>query len=303
MRNRILLALGVTAVAVVGVMLQGRATANSRAELAQLREHEVTAVSAQATAAQRDMVMHDDDRKFQRTLDDDSERFGLQPIAAADLLAPNRYEHLIEDNVELSPGQRFDSEWVQIRAAVEPVQYIKRGAEIRAKHSVVYVENVHETPIAYFLDVRSADLGGCEVRGSRSHNALALLPGEVAEIVVCAGTKPVEIHDLQVMEMKAIGFMYLSSVPARAFGHDDVRAQSHQAPRQVRRCSHVPEERLREAVAQQLVEWRDLADYFSRHNCDQYPWVWGYSFAESPLESLPVDRRDIDEGERKAAQP
>lgn len=293
LRNRILLGLAAVVAVVVAFALNGRATAKTETLVAELREHDVDAAAARAKAVQRDIVMNRSGRRFQEVLDEDTKRFSVQPVAADSLRSGNVFEHLVRDNVVLKPGQTFKSDWVEIKAAVEQIKYIRRGAEVRAKHSLVYVENKRAKPIAYFLDVRSADAAGCEVRGSRSHNANALLPGEVAEVVVCAGTRPVEIHDLRVMEVTALGYMYLSQVPARAFGHDEVRAQSHRMPRQARRCSEVPSERLFGALREQRIRWRDVADFFSRHNCTNYPWLWGYTYDEAGVDELPVSRKSV----------
>lgn len=297
LRNRLLLGGALLFITVGAWGLSTRATASAEAELARLSEHDVDEIGAKAKAIERDLVMNQFKRNFQEFLDDDAERFGLQPTTIDEVRKPQAYAELVSDNVVLQPGQRFQSDWIQIDAKVERVSYVKSGAEVRAQHSVAIVENVHDKPLAYFADIQSAGRGQCPVRGSRRHNANALLPGERAEIVVCAGDGAIEIHSLQAIETSALGHAYVSQVPARAFGHDDIRGQSHEAPRRARTCTDVPTERLYNAIREDKIEWKDVADYFSRHNCEQYPWEWGYRYMPEGLEGLPYEReRPAEEG-------
>ena len=293
-RNRILLGLGVLIAVVMAFSMEARATKDTEEQLARLRDHNVDPSAAKAKATQRDLIMHRVSRGFQDKLDEDTKRFALQPTSPEEMGKPNRYEHLIDDNVILKIGQSWTSEWINVKAVAQKVAYQRSGAEVRANHSIAIVENSHDTAIAYFLDVRSADLGGCEVRGARKHNANALLPGERAEIAVCAGSKPIEIHDLQVMELSPLGYNYVSLIPPRALGYDETVAQSHYAGRRHKVCSQVPSERLQIALREDSIAWRDIVDFFSRHNCHTYPWLWGYRYRAEGIEKLPIERRHLE---------
>ena len=292
-RNRILLGLGVLIAVVMTFSMEARATKDTEAKLAALRDHNVDPSAAKAKATQRDLIMHRVSRGFQDKIDEDTKRFALQPTTPEELGKPNAYEHLITDNVILKIGQSWTSDWMNIQAVAQKVAYQRSGAEVRANHSIAIVENTHDTPIAYYLDVRSADRGGCEVRGARKHNANALLPGERAEIAVCAGSKPIEIHDLQVMELSPLGYNYVSLVPPRALGYDETIAQSHYAGRRHKVCSQVPSERLAISLRDETLAWRDIIDFFSRHNCHTYPWLWAYRYRPEGVEKLPVERRHL----------
>src|SRR5690606_27939378 len=108
--------------------------------------------------------------------------------------------------------KRWRSDHLDIHVTVQKVQYRKQGASISAKHSIAEVENISGSPIAYFLRLRSAEQGNCEIRGTRMHNAMALLPGEKAEIVVCAGGGAVRVEHVEVLEVSELGHRYLSRV-------------------------------------------------------------------------------------------
>lgn len=293
-RNRILLSLGVLIALVMAVSFDARATSETEARLETLKDHNVNPRAARAKATQRDLIMHRVSRGFQEKLDEDAATFALQPTTPEVLGKANKYIRLIEDNVTLKMGQAYESDWLKVSAVTEKVAYQRSGAEIRANHSIAYVENVHESPVAYFIDVRSADLGNCQVRGARRHNANALLPGERAEIAVCAGSKPIEIHRLEAMELTPLGYNYVSMIPPRATGYDETTAQSHYSGRRHKVCTQIPSERLALALRDDSIGWRDVVDFFSRHNCHRYPWLWAYRFSETGVDKLPVQRMHLD---------
>ena len=296
LRNRILLGLGVLVAVIMAFSFDARATHDTEERLTQLKDTSIDPKAARAKATQRDLIMHRVSRGFQKKLDEDTNTYALQPTTPEELGKPNKYIRLVEDNVVLNIGKRFESDWIQVSATTQKVAYQRTGAEIRANHSLAVVENVHDTPLAYFIDVRSADLGGCEVRGARKHNANALLPGERAEIAVCAGSKPIEIHGLEAMEITPLGYNYVSMIPPRGLGHDETTAQSHYPGRRHKVCTQIPSERLSISLRDDNLAWRDIADFFSRHNCHRYPWLWAYRFQESGVEKLPVQRMHLDGG-------
>lgn len=293
LRNRIIFGASLGLVVLLAFGLSARSTKASAEELESLRDHQLNNSAARAKATERDLMMNRVARNYQKRIDEDAASFGLQPTSLEKVQAPNEHRIIVDDNAILTKGKTLNSDWITLRVAIEKVAYHSGGAEIRANHSVVYVENVHTAPIAYFLDARSADKGGCEVRGARMHNANALLPGETAEIVVCAGTKPVEIHSLEAMSLSSLGYMYVSQVPAAALGHDSIRATAHAGPRRAKVCSQVPSARLGKAIRSQKLAWRDVVDFYTRHSCEEYPWLWNYRFHAEGVTSLPIRPRDL----------
>ena len=166
--------------------------------------------------------------------------------------------------------------------------YREHGARVAARHSVATITNVSTTPIAYFLRVRSADRGQCPTRGARLHNAMALLPNEKAEAVVCAGKGRIKIEDLRVLEITPLGHAYFSKIPPIAVGHDAVTASAHQPLRKLPLCTKTPSVTISNALRGGVSQWEDVADFYSRHNCERYQFFPGYKLAKEALPELPV---------------
>ena len=280
-----------------GVWLSGKLARDSSARVTDVRGHERDLETARADARAQGDALVPDDAEFARAIVEDSERFGLAPIDLALLRAPHTYVDEVDEMVVLPPGRSWRSKHLAIEAVVDKVTYRQRGATVAANHTIALVENIGERPVAYFLRLASAERGRCEVRGSRMHNAQALRPGDVAEIVVCAGGGAIRIEDVQVLEVSELGHRYLSQVPPSAMNADDVTDAAHRpldpssgepgSGKEIERC------RLDPGVSAGPIQtgaatWADVADFFARHDCHRFAFPAGYRRATAPIPRLPA---------------
>lgn len=272
----------------LGVWLSGKFARDSAARTAEVQSHGRDLDSARADARAWADVLLVDDREFAQAIVDDSARFGLAPIDLALLRAPNAYADELDAAVELAPGRTWQSKHLSISAVVDKVTYRQRGATIAANHTIAVVRNIGERPVAYFLRLASVERGRCEVRGSRMHNAQALRPNEIAEIVVCAGGGALRIEDVQVLEVSELGHRYLSQVPPGAMGLDDVTDAAHRPIESVERCRLDPGTSAG-AMASGIASWADVADYFARHDCHRFAFPPGYRRTTAPIPRLPAE--------------
>jgi hypothetical protein len=286
--HRVAGGIALAVVLAVGVWLSGKFARDSDARTAELQGHgrDLDAARADVRAIADALVV--DDREFARAIVDDSERFGLVPIDLALLRAPNAYADEVDQAVELAPGRTWQSKHLSISAVVDKVTYRQRGATIAANHSIAVVRNIGEKPVAYFLRLASVDRGRCEVRGSRMHNAQALRPDEIAEVVVCAGGGAIRIEDVQVLEVSELGHRYLSQVPPAAMALDEVTDAAHHPLESVERCRLDPGTSAG-PIASGVASWSDVADYFARHDCHRFAFPAGYRRATAPIPRLPAE--------------
>jgi hypothetical protein len=125
---------------------------------------------------------------------------------------------------------------------------------------------------------------------------MALLPGESAEVVVCAGSGAVKVEDLKVLEITPIGHAYVSKVPPPTVGHDPISSRSHAPHKKVPMCSMVPSTRIGNLIKLGKAQWRDVMDFYARHSCERFQFFAGYTMATEPVERLPVLARDQADG-------
>ena len=268
-----------------GYWMAGKQKRDSASRVEALRDGR----AQQEQALEDPEVLHERNaRLYEAGVHEDAAAFGIDPPAFESLLAPNTHAVALQDAHALQAGHSWSSSHLVVHAKHEKVTYQQHGATVSAVHLVAEIENVASVPIAYNVRVRSKDRGRCDVRGVRTHNAVALAPGETASIVVCAGRGALSLEHVEVLELGTLGFHLLSGVPPHALGIDPVSAQAHRPPQSVPDCAGTDVAWLAGEIREGRVRWVDVADFYSRHNCTRWPYVRGYRYASAPLARLPV---------------
>jgi hypothetical protein len=283
---RILAAVVLVLTGLLGVYVMGKPRRDAEQRLADLRAGIDRSEQDVAARAQARPPEHDPQRVEQQ-LREDLLRFGLTPMTAQELARPNAYFDEVTEPVTLAPGRTWSSPHLRLRVRLDKVEYMQRGAKVSAVHVVARAENVGSKPIAYALRMRG-EAGKCEVRGAREHNAIALRPGEQAEIVVCAGRDRVVLERLEVLEVTELGHRYLSQLSPLALGSDAITAAAHAPQVQVSTCPDLDTKALAAYLQAGTAAWADVVDFYSRHDCQRLQFFPGYRRAEEPLASLPA---------------
>lgn len=226
---------------------------------------------------------------YQTRIDDAVAEHGVTAPSREQLLAPNTFFHVasLSDPRRLAPGASLREGGLSLRVRTEVIATERRGMRTKSEHTLVDVENVGATPLAYFVDLR-VPAGDCQVRALTRFDAMALLPGEKGEFSVCAGNHEVEIRDLRIMEVTELGALWVSKVPPLAVGYDTVVARSHFAGSGIPMCAEISATEYVNRLKAGEVAWEDLIDFYSRHDCEHYRWWPGYRRIVEPLASLPA---------------
>lgn len=289
-RNRAIAGVALVAVLGMGIQMSGAVERRSEAKIEEISAKEVSAKEAETKALTRELSFKSDTKYFEVRVAEDLQKHGLAEMSLDDLKQPQPFFDELDKAVVLRSGKSWSSPHLSVKASTEKVRFQQRGAMVSARHSVATVKNKSDAPIAYFVDIGPADERDCKARGARMHNAMALLPGETAEVAVCAGDGAVQISDAQVLEITPLGYIYFSRVPPVAVGHDAVTGQAHRPQGKIEICTSVPAVRLANYLRTGEAAWQDLADFYTRHPCDEYQFPGSYKHASEPLEQLPATR-------------
>ena len=273
-----------------GVFLSGKARRDTEQRLGDLHagveriEREV-----EARGEPPPVALEENPEQFSMRLGEDAKAFGLEAISVEALSQPNAYFNELPEPVVLGNKKSWSSDHLQIKVHLDRVNYMQHGARVSSVHSLARIENISPVPIAYRAILRG-EAGKCEVRGAREHNAITLIPGESAEIVVCAGRDRVRIEGVEVLEVTPLGHHYLSQIPPRALGSDSTSDAGHRPKVSVPKCTRVDTKALLAYLQAGTATWADIVDFYSRHNCHRLDFFPGYRRAEAPLAGLPVVR-------------
>ena len=106
--------------------------------------------------------------------------------------------------------------------------------------------------------------------------ARGLMPGERAEIVVCGGGGRLRIQRAEALEISPLGYHYLSKLPPTALDRDSVTQGAHTPDRRATPCSALDPESIAGLLRAGRTRWVDVADFFSRHNCERFRYSEEY---------------------------
>lgn len=258
-------------------------------QISQVLQKRITAGQQQTRVLKRGKRFENTAEHFAFELSEDLSKFGLVEMSPAELGEKNQWRILVEgaEPADIKRGKTFFGDGVSVKATTSKVRYTKGGVSVKSVHSVAIVKNTGATPLAYRIVLEPLTSGRCEVKGTRGHNAVALMPGEEAEVVVCAGSSGISVRALEVMEVSPVGFYYLSMLPPQALGEAPLRSNSHVPPRGAVQCGNVPARRISRALRENRLAWRDVVDFYSRHNCHRLQIHDGYAWTDEPRTEFP----------------
>jgi hypothetical protein len=268
-----------------GTFLAGKLERDSRARVADY--------AAAAPVDDAPEPSEEDDRAFAEQAFDkgvleDAKALGVAISGVEPIYAAQAHVVELQEPVVLGPGKSWSSERLEVSAATDKVKYQKHGATVSARHSIAVVKNISDAPLAYHVRVSSDARGRCDVHGARQHNAMALMPGEKAEIVVCAGGGKIRVLHAETLQISELGHRYLSRVPPRAAGVGSLSSHAHAPPKGSKLCETVDVAGLSLAIREGTARWVDIVDYYSRHSCDRFRFFPAYRHTGQPLAKLPV---------------
>jgi hypothetical protein len=286
--HRIIASVVLALVVVVGLWLSGKFVRESAARVQEIRATERSATAARADVAEQRAALEAPGATYERMLEDAAKELELPVPPLAEVLAPHAYALELDTATVLGTGKSWSSPHLRVTAVSEKVMYQQHGASVSANHAIARIENISTTPVAYSVRVTSAERGRCEVRGSRMHNATALRPGERADVVVCAGGGAIRLDRVEVLELGELGHRFVSRVPPRALGADEVTANAHRPMPAVEACTGIDAASIVQMMRDGAAAWADVVDFYARHDCRRYAFVPGYRRATAALPSLPV---------------
>lgn len=262
--------------------------ADSLAQLAKIEMREVKVQRAVKLALEVPRQAAQSRKHYWSLLKKDAKEFGVKAPRKSKWLAAQRYQKRHKKSKILQAKQRWSTGPLLFKVKVEKVAYMRGGARVKSRHTILAVQNKGKHPVAYRVVARAKQRGTCEVRGTRRHNALVLAPRERAELTICAGKVAVEVLEASSTTLHPLSYRYLNQIPPQVFGLDAARSAAHRPASRTRVCTHLPAGKMARALKKGEIRWRDIVDYYRRHNCARFEMPRGYRAARKSLAELPV---------------
>jgi hypothetical protein len=229
---------------------------------------------------------------YRATLEQDARAFGLAPIPADQLARPFPYFNEGSGARKLKVGGSMQTAHLRLALVVRKEEGTMEGQPFRADHLVLRIENLSGHYLAYRIETRVSDERRCDTKGDAPHNAIVLLPNQTIYRTECLyrSDERVEVRKIEVIEIPPLSAYYVSRLAPGLVLYSPRTSAGH-LPLKGELCPQTFSWReIRDGADRGELGWRDVIDFYARHNCAEYAFFRSYRYrasAEAPLPAHP----------------
>jgi len=224
----------------------------------------------------------------------DARTFKVHVPTLAELGRPNRYFDELRSRHRIKPKGSLETAHLRLSMAVGKRSAQLEGQSFAVDHLLLRIENKTDKYLAYRVETSVTDKHKCTSKGDLPHNALVLEPGQTIERSECLyrADEKVDIIHAEVMELGALEAYYVSRLPANPTLYDPRTSAGH-IPLAGMLCPQTFSWReIQEGIESKQIGWKDVVDFYARHNCDEYSFFKAYRYrtgGSDPLPARPLD--------------
>lgn len=231
---------------------------------------------------------------YRALIEQDAENYGLPAPVWDEFVQPNPYFEELKQRTRLRIKSPIETRHLRVSLEISRVVAVQEGQGISADHVVLRIENRTPLYLAYRIRTSVPDARKCMSKGEIPHNAIALEPNQTIVRSECLYRKEeaVDLLGIEVIELPALGATYVSRLPPNATLYDPRTFSGHQ-PWRGGSCPQTFSWReIKDGVDAKEFGWRDVIDFYARHNCNEYSFFRKYRYrtdATAPLPARPLD--------------
>jgi hypothetical protein len=220
----------------------------------------------------------------------DARTFKVHVPTLEELGRPNNYFEELRSRHRLKTRGNVETPHLRLAMAVGKRTAQLEGQSFAVDHLLLRIENKSDRYLAYRVETSVADKHKCSSKGDLSHDALVLEPHQTIERSECLyrADEYIDVIHAEVMELSALQAHYVSRLPANPTLYDPRTSAGH-VPMAGSLCPQTFSwSEIREGIEKKQIGWKDVVDFYARHNCDEYSFFKGYRYRTSTSEPLPA---------------
>ncbi|MES1171738.1 MAG: hypothetical protein ABUL77_00750 [Bacteroidota bacterium] len=227
---------------------------------------------------------------FRALVEQDAAALGVPAPSVEVMAAPFPYFDEAPAKRSLRAGGTLRTPHLRLSLVVRREQGAIEGQSFRADHLVMKIENLTRVHLAYRVTTEVPDATRCDAKGVIAHDAIALAPGQAIHRTECLFQKAstVSVVRVEVVEIPALSYHYVSRLVPGLILYDPRTAAGHTPPKGAACPQTFSWRDVRDGAARGEIAWRDIIDFYARHNCDEYAFFPGYRYRTDPAAPLPV---------------
>jgi hypothetical protein len=232
---------------------------------------------------------------YKGLIESDAKSYGIPAPAYDDMCQPNPYFDELHEKQHLRIKAPIETRHLRITLEVTKQTTIIESHSLSTDHYILRIENRTPLYLAYRIQT---SIGGekskCVNKGSQAHNAIALEPEQTIVRTECLYRKnsTIDINHIEVIELPALSAFYVSRLPPNNTLYDPRTAAGHTPPRGTMCPQTFSWREIKEGLDKNELGWRDVIDFYARHNCTEYSFFKSYRYRGDPGAPLPA--RDLD---------
>jgi len=231
---------------------------------------------------------------YKGLIEQDAKAYGIPAPPYEDMLQPNPYFDELHDRQHLRLKAPIETRHLRITLEVSKQTTIIESHSLSTDHFVLRIDNRTPLYLAYRIQTTVPEKGKCALKAEIAHNAVAIEPGQTALRTECLYRKDstIDITHIEVIELPALSAFYVSRVPPNSVLYDPRTSAGHLPPRGTMCPQTFSWREIKDGIDKKDIGWRDVMDFYARHNCTEYSFFKSYRYRGDPGAMLPARALD-----------
>jgi hypothetical protein len=235
---------------------------------------------------------------YRALIETDARTYKVPIPSDGQLAQPNRYFEELKGHRRLrakdKKGASLETAHLRLTTTIAKKTATLEGQTYAVDHLVLRIENRTDKYLAYRIETSVTDKHKCSAKGDIAHNALVLEPNQTVQRTECLyrSDENIDVTHVEVIELPPLAAYYVSRLPANPTLYDPRTSAGH-TPLVLALCPQTFSWRdIQEGIEKREIGWRDVIDFYTRHNCDEYSFFRSYRYrtkAGDPLPARPLD--------------
>jgi hypothetical protein len=245
--------------------------------------------SAMINSEQRFSVLY-----YKALVEQDAKAFGIPAPSYEDLAQANAYYDELREKQHLRIKAPIETKHLRISLEISKHTTTIESHTLTTDHLVLRIENLTPLYLAYRIDTSVAEKSKCALKADVPHNAIAIEPRQTVLRTECLFRKDaqIDVNRVEVIELPPLSAYYVSMVPPNATLYDPRTSAGHLPPQGTLCPQTFSWREIKEGIDKKELGWRDVMDFYARHNCNEYSFFRSYRYRSDPTAPLPARSLD-----------
>jgi hypothetical protein len=223
-------------------------------------------------------------------VESDAKNYSVPIPTLEELSQPNAYFEELRGQQTLEVNKTIETAHLRLSLEISKQSGDPDTERLPTDHLVLRIENQTPSYLAYLIKTAPIRDQACGDKTAIPHNAMVLEPFQTLRRTECSLRKrrAIDVVNIEVMVVTPLGAHYVSRVPPNQTLYEPRTSSGHTPPTGTMCTDTLSASDIQEGIKRGELAWKDIIDFYTRHNCDEYSFFSSYQFRVDPAEALPA---------------